>query len=142
MGTKNQIAESLGGDFHSDTSERYGEVYDTFDEISNSVTNGEPVEFFQIGSRDVYILELVDGKYYVGETADVTRKNKNRLAYHAKKAGSKWTMKNSPQKVMKVFRGVPREFEDEVTIACARLFAPSNVRGGRWAKLDTVPPIG
>lgn len=51
-------------------------------------------------------------------------------------------MKNSPQKVMKVFRGVPREFEDEVTIACTRLFAPSNVRGGRWAKLDTVPPIG
>lgn len=79
MGTKNQIAESLGGDFHSDTSERYGEVYDTFDEISNSVTNGEPVEFFQIGSRDVYILELVDGKYYVGETADVTRKTRTDL---------------------------------------------------------------
>jgi hypothetical protein len=145
MGAKNQISNSLGGgNFHDDTSERYGEVYDTFDEIATSIQSGEPVEFFSTGSRDVYVLELPNNKYYVGDTADITREDKNRLAYHAKHAGSDWTINHTPKEdaLMKVYRGVPREFEDEVTVACARLFGQSNVRGGRWARPNDSPPLG
>ena len=146
MGTKDSSVDETfqNLDYHDETDEEYGKVYDTFSKIAEVIRSGKPVVQHNHGSRDVYILELCRGKYYVGETSDITRSKKNRMQYHAKHVGSRWTQKHPPKDngLIQVFENVPREFEDEVTVACARLFGQENVRGGRWHDPEVVPPIG
>lgn len=79
----------------------------------------------------IYILELVDNKYYIGKSKipDI------RLNKHFKKAGSCWTRKYSPVSVLEVFEEKHELDEDFCTIRYMKKYGIENVRGGSFCRL-------
>lgn len=137
----NVSSKNYSGSSELTRDNKYGTVYETFDEIANAISRGNKYITHNHGPKDVYILKLVENKYYVGSTTNL----EERMKYHGTHAGSKWTIKYEPVEggLIQVFKNVPREFEDEVTVACSRLFGPENVRGGQWWDPDgEKPPVG
>ena len=80
----------------------------------------------------VYILELENGKYYVGSTTN----RKRRLQEHIKRKGSKWTKEHKPIRVLREYRRIPSRYvlgmESRVTAECMLEFGVNNVRGSMF----------
>lgn len=80
----------------------------------------------------VYILELENGKYYVGSTTN----RKRRLQEHIKRKGSKWTKEHRPVRVLREYRRIPSRYvlgmESRVTAECMLKFGVDNVRGSMF----------
>lgn len=79
----------------------------------------------------IYILELVDNKYYIGKSKipDI------RLNKHFKNAGSCWTRKHPPISVLEVFEETDSLDEDFCTIRYMKKYGIDNVRGGSFCRL-------
>ena len=76
----------------------------------------------------VYVLELEQGKWYVGYTEQVCC----RIAQHFMGRGSYWTQLHKPVRVVSLTKG-PQELEDPSTIALMAEKGWRNVRGGSWS---------
>ncbi len=79
----------------------------------------------------IYILELENNKYYIGRT-----KNPNfRLDQHFNSAGSIWTKKHKPIKIVDIISNCDNFDEDKYTLKYMEKYGINNVRGGIFCKL-------
>jgi hypothetical protein len=80
----------------------------------------------------VYILELENGKYYVGSTTN----RKRRIREHIRRKGSKWTRVHKPIRVLREYKRIPSKFvlgmESRITAECMLEFGVNNVRGSMF----------
>ena len=83
----------------------------------------------------VYVLELENGKWYVG----FTRSKKRRLNDHFDGYGSLWTKKHKPIRVVEQMNG-GRELERRKTIEYMRRYGWQNVRGYCWVEPELKRP--
>lgn len=84
--------------------------------------------------RYLYVLELEDNYYYVGQTVDVQK----RVEQHKSGQGAKFTKRHKFIRIAfvdyvgKVTAREAGYMEDKLTIEWAMKYGPSNVRGGSY----------
>ena len=78
----------------------------------------------------IYILELVDGKYYVGKTNNPGF----RIEQHFHSGGSVWTRKYSPVRVIELINDCDDYDEDKYTRIYMDKYGIENVRGGSFCE--------
>lgn len=84
------------------------------------------------GVGQVYVLRLVNNKYYIGYTENYCQ----RMHSHFSGNGSKWTKENSPVEICKVYKNVNEKFEDDLSIMYMTMFGHTPVRGGKYHPPD------
>ena len=82
-----------------------------------------------------YVLQLQEGKWYVGKTNDPF----NRLMQHVNENGSAWTRKYAPLQVHEVKPHASRFDEDNKTLEYMETYGIDNVRGGCYVQV-VLPP--
>ena len=82
--------------------------------------------------HNVYVLELSDGKFYVGRTSD----SESRIQQHFTGYGSAWTRLHAPKRVLEVHCNVPIEMENAITKKYMMQHGWENVRGGAYSQVD------
>ena len=80
----------------------------------------------------VYIIECMNGKYYVGKTDNI----EYRLNQHQSGYGSEWTRIYPPIKVLETFKNCDGYDEDKYTLKTMEKYGIENVRGGSWSKVE------
>lgn len=78
----------------------------------------------------IYVLELTDGKYYVGKTNN----EEERILSHFSENGSAWTKKYKPIKVIETIDGDEWD-EDKYTKIYMKKYGIDNVRGGSYSTI-------
>ena len=84
----------------------------------------------------IYVLKLVQVKYYIGKTNNPTYRLKNHFA----EGGSSWTKKYSPISIHKIESDCDDEDEDKTTLQYMKKFGIENVRGGSFCKIKLDEP--
>lgn len=79
----------------------------------------------------IYVLSLVNNKYYVGKTKNIS----NRLENHFADSGSYWTKKYKPISVLEIYENCDVYDEDKYTIMYMNKYGIDNVRGGSFTTL-------
>jgi hypothetical protein len=79
----------------------------------------------------LYILQLEQGKYYVGKTNHPNF----RIEQHFGNSGSAWTRKYTPLSVLKIIPNCDDYDEDKQTIQCMEKYGLENVRGGSFCEI-------
>ena len=83
----------------------------------------------------LYVLQLENGKYYVGKTADVKR----RVEQHENGRGSSWTREYTPIRI-KETRPLTGQFdENNLTKEYMKNYGVDNVRGGSYTSVTLTP---
>jgi hypothetical protein len=80
----------------------------------------------------IYILKLIQGKYYVGKTTNPTF----RLDSHFNSNGSAWTMKYKPIKLLELIPNCDTYDEDKYTRKYMDKYGVDNVRGGSFVSIE------
>jgi len=83
----------------------------------------------------LYVLELNNNKYYVGRCDNEQNFNR-RIWDHREGHGSEWTSKYGVKRVMETIPNSSRFNETPKTIELMQRFGISNVRGGRYSKMQ------
>ena len=83
-------------------------------------------------SSTIYVLKLMDGKFYVGRT---NKKAINRFKEHKAGKGSAWTRKYKPICIDKIEMGKDKFDEDKITKQYMEKYGIENVRGGTYCKI-------
>jgi predicted GIY-YIG superfamily endonuclease len=83
----------------------------------------------------LYVLQLEDGKYYVGKTTDV----KKRFEQHQSGYGSAWTKAYKPLRIIETRPLTSVHDETNVTKDLMKKYGVSNVRGGAYTAVDMTP---
>ncbi len=78
-----------------------------------------------------YVLQLEDGKWYVGKTNDPI----SRLIEHVTESGSAWTRRYPPVQVHEVKPDAARFDEDNTTLEYMEKHGIDNVRGGCYVQV-------
>ncbi|VBB17723.1 hypothetical protein YASMINEVIRUS_186 [Yasminevirus sp. GU-2018] len=81
---------------------------------------------------NVYVIELTDGKFYVGKSRSVS----SRLEDHFVGHGSAWTQKYKPVKIVSIFPDCDEFEEDRITLKLMREKGVENVRGGAFCNVN------
>lgn len=85
----------------------------------------------------VYLLELENGKYYVGHTKD---NNLKRVLEHGNgRASAQWTRMHKPLRILKTMPGSTTD-EDRMALHAMEVYGWCNVRGGKWCLTDMRNP--
>ena len=79
----------------------------------------------------IYVLLLVNNKYYVGKT----KNPEFRISSHFRSDGSEWTKKYKPKKLLKMYKNCDSYDEDKITLKYMSKYGIENVRGGSFCKL-------
>ena len=79
----------------------------------------------------LYVLQLAEGKYYIGTTNNVY----NRFTQHREGTGTAWTKKYPPVDLIEVINGVDNFQEDLMTKKYMIQYGIDNVRGGSYCQL-------
>jgi len=79
----------------------------------------------------VYILQLEEGKYYVGKTEDP----EYRIETHFASNGSAWTKKYKPLSVVEIVPDCDNYDEEKHTLKCMEKYGINNVRGGSFCQI-------
>lgn len=82
-----------------------------------------------------YVLQLEEGKWYVGKTNDPF----NRLMEHVNESGSVWTRRYAPVQVHEVKPFASKYDEDNTTMEYMEKYGVDNVRGGCYVQI-VLPP--
>ncbi len=80
----------------------------------------------------IYVLKLEQGKYYIGKTDNP----QFRLESHFNDAGSMWTQKYKPLKVLKLLQNKDDYDENKITLKYMDKYGTANVRGGSFVKVN------
>ena len=80
----------------------------------------------------IYVLKLEEGKYYIGKTDNP----QFRLETHFNDAGSAWTQKYKPLKVLELLPNKDNYDEDKITRQYMDKYGIANVRGGAYVKVN------
>jgi len=83
-----------------------------------------------MASSNIYVLQCVDGKYYIGKSDNVEW----RFQQHLKGSGSAWTKKYKPIKIMKVIPTTSSFEEDKQVKEYMLKYGIENVRGGSYVQ--------
>jgi cellular nucleic acid-binding protein len=82
--------------------------------------------------EQLYVLQLVGGKYYVGKTKNVA----DRYKQHISGDGAAWTRKHAPTKLIET-RGLKDEHDEtNVTKDFMKKYGVDNVRGGAYVSIE------
>ena len=81
---------------------------------------------------NIYVLELKNGKYYVGKTNHTFQ----RLYQHKSGTGAKWTQKHKVIDLLEFHKNMKDSDENIITIRMMKKFGIQNVRGGSWTKVN------
>jgi predicted GIY-YIG superfamily endonuclease len=87
---------------------------------------------FYTTMESLYVLQLADDKYYVGKSADVTK----RFGQHKNGSGAAWTKVYSPIKILEVKPITSPHDENNVTKDYMKKYGIGNVRGGSYTSVD------
>jgi len=79
----------------------------------------------------IYILELVENKYYIGKTINYNF----RIEQHLNSNGSQWTKKYKPIKLIELIKTCDNFDEDKYTLKYMEKYGINNVRGGSFCEL-------
>jgi predicted GIY-YIG superfamily endonuclease len=85
----------------------------------------------------IYTLQLEDGKYYVGKTADLPKRFKE----HRDGNGSAWTRVHRPIKVLDARKMTSESDENAVTREMMKKYGVENVRGGSYCQVKLDPAV-
>lgn len=80
----------------------------------------------------LYVLQLEDGKYYVGKTDDVSK----RFEQHLNGKGSSWTKEYSPTRIVETRPITSSYDETNVTKDYMKKYGIDNVRGGAYCQKE------
>lgn len=80
----------------------------------------------------IYILELIDNKYYIGKTSNPDF----RLETHFNIGESVWTIKYKPIKLIELITGCDNFDEDKYTLKYMEKYGIENVRGGSFCQIN------
>jgi predicted GIY-YIG superfamily endonuclease len=80
----------------------------------------------------LYVLELANGKYYVGKTTDIAK----RFAQHTTGYGSAWTKRHRPIRILESRPLTSIHDETNVTKDLMKKHGMDNVRGGAYTAVD------
>lgn len=80
----------------------------------------------------IYILECIEGKYYVGKT---NRPIENRIHEHLNLGGSAWTKLYTPIAIKEIINNADEFSEDLYTKKYMKKYGIENVRGGSYVKI-------
>lgn len=78
----------------------------------------------------IYALELAEGKYYIGKTANPAF----RMEQHFQSNGSVWTTKYRPLRVIEIIPNCDEYDEDKYTRKYMDIYGVDNVRGGSFCE--------
>lgn len=81
--------------------------------------------------ESLYVLQLSNGKYYVGKTVDVKR----RVEEHMRGNGSEWTKLYKPVRVIETRRIKDEHDENNTTKDLMKKHGIENVRGGAYSQV-------
>ena len=81
---------------------------------------------------NIYVLELKNGKYYVGKTNHTFQ----RFGQHKSGSGAKWTQKHKVVDLFAFHKNMKDSDENKITIQMMKKYGARNVRGGSWTKVD------
>lgn len=84
----------------------------------------------------IYVLKLIDDRYYVGRTGNILR----RIEEHFSGVGSIYTMKYSPIKVIEVKEELTKQDERNKTLEVMAKYSWEKVRGASWCSLEINKP--
>jgi hypothetical protein len=79
----------------------------------------------------IYVLECMDGKYYVGRTGNLDK----RLELHSSGRGSFWTRKYPMKSVIEVLKNADKFDEDKYVLKYMDKYGVENVRGGSYSQM-------
>lgn len=84
----------------------------------------------------IYVLQLVDDRYYVGRTGNILK----RIEEHFTGCGSLYTMTYKPIKVIEVTEELKNEDERNKTLEIMSKYGWEKVRGAGWCSLEIKKP--
>ena len=84
----------------------------------------------------IYVLKLVDDRYYVGRTGNILR----RIEEHFTGIGAIYTMKYKPIKVIEVTEELTKQDERNKTLEVMTKYGWEKVRGAIWCSLEINKP--
>jgi len=101
----------------------------TYHDMENDTSRSVPTPGHGV---DVYVLQLEQGKYYVGATSNWEQ----RQAEHFSGNGSTWTKRYKPIAVVEVQKRVDPLFEDLKVKEYMFKYGMNHVRGGSYSKVE------
>lgn len=87
----------------------------------------------RINTFNIYVLKLVQDKYYIGKTYKDIRQ---RFIQHSKGWGAEWTKLYKPIRMIEFFQTTDKFQEDLSTKKYMERYGIANVRGGSYTKIN------
>jgi predicted GIY-YIG superfamily endonuclease len=94
------------------------------------------IENLDITKYYIYVLQLIDDRYYVGRTGNIL----TRIEQHFTGCGSLYTMMYKPIKVIEVTEEFKKEDERNKTLEIMSKYGWEKVRGAGWCSLEIKKP--
>jgi len=85
--------------------------------------------------EQIYVIECINKKYYVGKTNDIIR----RFEEHKSGRGSAWTSKYKPIRLISCRPQVSKHDENNETKDLMKKYGIENVRGGSYTQIELPP---
>lgn len=92
----------------------------------------ENIDNLDITKNYIYVLKLIDERYYVGRTGNILR----RVKQHFSGYGSKYTKAYKPLKVIEVVEEMTNDDERKMTFKYVDKYGWEKVRGSYWCSLE------
>lgn len=96
----------------------------------------DSIDNLDITKYYIYVLELIDNRYYVGRTGNILK----RIEEHFTGCGSIYTMKYNPIKVIEVVEELTNKDERNKTLEMMSKYGWEKVRGAGWCSLEIKKP--
>jgi predicted GIY-YIG superfamily endonuclease len=96
----------------------------------------DSIDNLDITKYYIYVLELIDNRYYVGRTGNILK----RIEEHFTGCGAIYTMKYNPIKVIEVVEELTKKDERNKTLEMMSKYGWEKVRGAGWCSLEIKKP--
>lgn len=96
----------------------------------------DSIDNLDITKYYIYVLELIDNRYYVGRTGNILR----RIEEHFTGCGAIYTIKYKPIKVIEVAEELTKKDERNKTLEMMLKYGWEKVRGAGWCSLEIKKP--
>jgi len=96
----------------------------------------ENISNLDITKNYIYVLQLIDDRYYVGRTGNILR----RIQEHFTGCGALYTIKYKPLKLIEIKEELTNKDERNKTIEIMNKYGWEKVRGSNWCSLEIKKP--